>query len=281
MQKKCFKPSDLFPVHPACCGSSRIEAERKPLIEVFGSRPKRFDLLRHGAEMVGIGEKSFVLEVGCAQGAGALFLAESFGCRVLGVDCNGDYIAVAQEVLRKREYANASFMIGRAESLPLENGQVDSIVSEASFSLLADKPRAVAEYWRVLRPGGFVIINDFTIRSIPDEDMRKKMDFIPCFAGVQSVHMYRDIFEQAGFSTQVVSDEYKEIISTTLWIGKAYGSKPADLARVFVELLNDGSGKGVCNASESDCRDFFHQVRLGYAQLIFVKDKSWQADEGM
>jgi ubiquinone/menaquinone biosynthesis C-methylase UbiE len=241
------------------------------LIEVFGMRPKRFDLLKRGAETVGVGEGDLVLEIGCAHGAGALFLTESFGCRVLGLDCNCDYIAAAQKVLRTKGHAGSSFMVGQAENLPLESGRVDLIVCEASFSLLTDKSRAVAEYLRVLKPGGVVIINDFTIRSRLDDDMREKMSFIPCFAGVQSTHAYREVFEQAGFTTHTVADEYKEIIATTLWISKAYGSRPADLARVFVELLSGGSGNAVCKADEASCKNFFRQARLGYAQLIFVK----------
>ena len=93
-----------------------------PLIEFFGLRPGRFDLLRRGVEIAGITKQSFVVEVGCAYGAGSFFLAEEMGCQMLGVDRNDAYMADAKQSARARGLKNIEFVIGYAEKLPLKNG---------------------------------------------------------------------------------------------------------------------------------------------------------------
>ncbi len=268
MQKRCSRPSD--PVS-SYSGHSGEDAACRPLIEVFGTRPKRFDLLMRGAGIAGVGRDDFVVEAGCAYGAAALFLAGSLGCRVLGVDCDARQIAVAVKTLDRVGATGVSFAVGRAEGLPLNGETVDFIVSEASFSLLADKARAAAEYGRVLKPGGQVIMNDFIVRGHVDEALRRQMRYIPCFAGVRSGRSYQDIFERAGFATRTVTDTSSELIKTALWISKAYGGKPADISRILASLMGGPPAEG-CTPNELVCKEFLRQARLAYAQLIFMKE---------
>lgn len=199
-------------------------------------------------------------------------MADTFGCRVLGVDSDGEQIAVARESLREELRSHVSFAVGLAEDLPLAPEQADAVVSEAAFSLITNKERAAAEYRRVLKPGGRIIIIDFIVRASVDEDVRRKMNYIPCFAGVQSMEAYRDVFERAGFITRTAVDESKELIATSLWLSKAYQVKPGDLSRIFAHLLRRQPLDGGNDRDETACREFFRQARLGYARMVFEKE---------
>jgi ubiquinone/menaquinone biosynthesis C-methylase UbiE len=249
----------------------QISRERKPLIEVFGSRPDRFSLLKQGIEKVGLTRDDFVVEVGCARGDGALFLTENTGCRVLGLDFEERYIAEAWQNQQRNGHARTLFTVARAERLPVRPKTVDLVVSEAAFSLLPDKISAAREFGRVLKPGAYAIINDFRIKNQVEGELRRRMSYIPCFAGVGRVDDYCEAFEKNGFKTCSISDESKGLIRTALWIGKVYNSKAADISYVFAKLLSGSEKMDTIDICNNDCREFFRLARLGYVQAIFRK----------
>jgi ubiquinone/menaquinone biosynthesis C-methylase UbiE len=92
-----------------------------------------------------------VLDVACGTGAATLAAAEIAGPSgsVVGLDANPDMLAVA-----RRKPANIEWLEGRAEALPLPDGSFDAVVSQFGFMFFDDKPAALREMMRVLRPGG-------------------------------------------------------------------------------------------------------------------------------
>jgi ubiquinone/menaquinone biosynthesis C-methylase UbiE len=92
-----------------------------------------------------------VLDVACGTGAATIAAAEIAGNSgsVVGLDANPDMLAVA-----RRKPANIEWLEGRAEALPLPDGSFDAVVSQFGFMFFDDKPAALREMMRVLRPGG-------------------------------------------------------------------------------------------------------------------------------
>jgi ubiquinone/menaquinone biosynthesis C-methylase UbiE len=94
-----------------------------------------------------------VLDVGCGTGLMSAKLAAG-GRRVLGVDLSSDMIARA----RRRRSARVDFMQGDAEQLALESSGFDAVVNLISFHHYPAPSRALAEFRRVLRPGGRLVL---------------------------------------------------------------------------------------------------------------------------
>jgi ubiquinone/menaquinone biosynthesis C-methylase UbiE len=97
-----------------------------------------------------------VLDVGCGTGLMTARLAGS-GRNALGIDFSGAMIARA----RCRRGARAEFVQADAENLPIASGTFDAVVNLISLHHYRRPARAVAEFRRVLRPGGRLVVIAF------------------------------------------------------------------------------------------------------------------------
>jgi ubiquinone/menaquinone biosynthesis C-methylase UbiE len=94
-----------------------------------------------------------VLDLGCGTGRFAAALSERHRCRVVGVDPSTEMLAVA----RKREGA-VTWLEGRAEAIPLEDGAVERAFLQTVVHLIEDRDAACAELRRVVEPDGIVAL---------------------------------------------------------------------------------------------------------------------------
>ena len=97
-----------------------------------------------------------VLDLGSGGGLDVLLSARrvSPGGTAYGLDGSPDMIALARENAAQAGVTNAEFLHGHIEDIPLADGHVDVVISNCVINLSADKPRVLAETFRVLRPGG-------------------------------------------------------------------------------------------------------------------------------
>lgn len=232
------------------------------LAEAFARRPGRFALLDTGVRAAGwSGKPLHLLEMGCAEGDGAAHLAAVEPVRVTAVDIDSALIARAAE-----KHADAApacrFVCADAGRLPFENGSFDGAYSEAAFSPAEDKAAVVAEYARVLRPGGRVLLNDYALRGDPGETLRGSGREIPCLWGVRSMAEYERLFSEAGFSVVSAEEHYGELVKLVLWLNRTYG--PGG----YLELVRKTWGR-----PEQDVDTFFRQAKMTYCQMVFEKNE--------
>ena len=148
------------------------------------------------AEMAGVGAGDRVVDVAAGRGVTARLLARRFGAEVVGVELS----AVTVEGARcATDDARVRFLQGDAEALPLPDASFDVAVSECSLCTFPDKPRAVAEMARVLRPGGRIAIADVTAdtQALP-EALRTAAARIACVADARTEDEYVALLEAAG-----------------------------------------------------------------------------------
>lgn len=119
-------------------------------------------------ELCHIGKDSYVLDVGCGVGATACWLADNIGCRVMGVDILPRMVERAQERARCEKVADkVEFRVADAQDLPFEAALFDAVITESVTAFPADKQKAVNEYARVTRPGGYVGLNETAWLKLP------------------------------------------------------------------------------------------------------------------
>jgi arsenite methyltransferase len=119
-------------------------------------------------ELCHIGEGQYVLDVGCGAGVTPCFIARRYGCRVVGVDIIEGMIERCEERAKREGVADkVEFRVAHAQDLPFEDDLFDAVVTESVTAFPEDKQRAVNEYVRVTKPGGYVGLNESAWLKVP------------------------------------------------------------------------------------------------------------------
>jgi arsenite methyltransferase len=145
-----------------------------------------------------------VLDLGSGGGLDALLAARRVGPsgRVIGIDGTAEMVALARENARSCGIANAEFRLADLEALPLPDGSVDVILSNCVLNLVGDKRRAFTEAYRVLRPGGRLVVHDRAWacerRDVPSPPADPEA-WCRCEAGALTFTEYREALATAGF----------------------------------------------------------------------------------
>ncbi len=116
-----------------------------------------------------------VVDVGSGAGFDSFIAATQVGLtgRVVGIDMTPEMLAKSRATAEELQFGHVEFREGLAESLPVEDGWADVVISNGVINLCADKQAVFAEIHRVLRPGGVLQFADIANgRPVPIEAMR-------------------------------------------------------------------------------------------------------------
>jgi SAM-dependent methyltransferase len=129
------------------------------------------DATRRLIELCHIGRGDLVLDVGTGVGATPSYLARELDCRVVGVDLLEPMIQQARERARMDGVAGpVAFAAADARALPFQDGLFDAVIMESLNVFFEDKQRAVREYVRLTRPGGYVGMTEMTWLAPPSPE---------------------------------------------------------------------------------------------------------------
>ena len=143
-----------------------------------------------------------VLDLGSGGGIDVLLSAKRVapGGKAYGLDMTPEMLALARANQAKAGIANAEFLEGTIESIPLPDASVDVIVSNCVINLSGDKQRVFEEAFRVLRHGGRFAVSDVVLRRELPEPVRGSMQlWTGCIAGALLETDYVGGLERAGF----------------------------------------------------------------------------------
>ena len=154
-------------------------------------------------------EGETVLDLGSGAGADVLISARRVGPtgRAIGLDMTDEMLALARENAARAGVANAEFVKGHIEAIPLADASVDVVISNCVINLSGDKPAVLREAARVLRPGGRLAVSDVIADAGMDASTRSDMQqWTGCVAGA----LTRAQFESALAAAGLVDVEIRE-----------------------------------------------------------------------
>ncbi len=155
-------------------------------------------------------EGETVLDLGSGAGFDCFLAAGRVGKtgRVIGVDMTPEMVERARENAARDGVENVEFRLGDIEHLPVEDGRVDVIISNCVINLAPDKGRVFREAFRVLKPGGRLMVSDIVLtRPLPDFVRNSAAAYIGCVAGASLKEDYLGAMRQAGFEDVTVQSE--------------------------------------------------------------------------
>ncbi len=156
-----------------------------------------------------IGEN--VLDLGSGLGIDVFLASERVGESGLatGIDASEEMVKKAREIAKKNGYENVEFKKGKIEDLPFEDQIFDTVISNCVINLSTDKLKTYKEIYRVLKPGGRIIISDIvTEGKLPKEIKEDPEAWSACIGGAMEKNDYLNTIRDAGFKKfEILSQE--------------------------------------------------------------------------
>jgi SAM-dependent methyltransferase len=170
-----------------------------------------------------------VLDLGAGSGTDTLIAAAQVGPegKVYALDITPMMIAKLKENVVRAGVSNVEVIEGNAEAIPLPDASVDVVTSNGVLNLVPDKPTAIAEIFRVLRPDGRVQIADIVVsRPVGKSALSDPGLWAECVVGASIEEDYLDLFRMTGFADVTVLRRYDYFS----------GSASADTRRIAAAL---------------------------------------------
>jgi len=149
----------------------------------------------------GVREGEVVLDIGSGAGIDVLLASQKVGSsgKVIGLDMTPEMLDRANENARNAGVSNVEFRLGEAESMPVEDKTVDLIISNCVINLSPDKQKVFKEAFRVLKPGGRILISDIVNHNLPQMIKDDMNAWAECVAGGLEEEAYLMTIRKAGF----------------------------------------------------------------------------------
>ena len=210
-EASCCVPVD------SCCGSTDLAQDISRKIgytnEELTSVPEGANLglgCGNPVALASLEEGETVLDLGAGAGFDCFLAANKVGKKgkVIGVDMTPEMIEKARQNAQKGDYENVEFRLGEIENIPAADNSVGVIISNCVINLSPDKPRVFNEAFRVLKPGGRLMISDMVLlKELPDSIKNSVAAYIGCLSGAMMKDDYIAAIRAAGFHEVKIIDE--------------------------------------------------------------------------
>lgn len=261
---------DLSPPDIKRCCAAAYDSDIAKLLLGTSFHPGGVKLTERLGQLLDLKPGTRVLDVAAGAGTSGIFLAERFGCEVVGVDFSQKNVEAANRAALEMGLAErASFRWADAERLPFADGSFDAIVCECSLCLFPSKQVAVNECARVLVSGGQVGVSDLTRTGPLPPGLGDLLAWIACIADAQPLTTYVAHLSAAKLAVQTIEQhnpalgEFVNAIRTRLLAAEV----AAGLGKLVLPGLDlEAAKKLVRHAQEA-----IAQGKLGYAIVTAIK----------
>ncbi len=218
----------------SCCNPSPSDMKR--LVLSFGysvdglpaSATESYAGCGNPVALASLREGEVVLDLGSGAGLDVFEAAKRVGetGRVIGVDMTQEMLQKAEENAVKLGVTNVEFRKGDIENLPIEDDSIDIIISNCVINLAPDKSKVFREAFRVLKPGGRVMISDIVLHGPLPKDIRDEViTYTGCLGGAIPEEKYLQLMRDAGFERVEVVEKFEINLGSSARIS---GYKPKE-----------------------------------------------------
>lgn len=221
-------------------------------------RPGGFLLTDLGVQSCGFPPGARVLDVGCGCGATVDRLISHYQLQAIGVDPSEVLLG-----LGKRKNPSLNLVRGLGEDLPFPDDYVDGVFAECALSVMFDLDQVVKEIVRVLKPGGWLVINDVYARNPEGLKPLQELNFDSCIRRALPKEQLVNKLSGQGFVIINWSDHTNLLTQLTVDLIMAHGS----MTQFWLKSTS-------CSVDPILAQAAIKQAKMGYFQLIAQKDAS-------
>ncbi len=216
-----------------CCGPSDVT---ETIAKKIGYSDEDLKAVPEGANLgLGCGnpvalatleEGETVLDLGSGAGFDCFLAANKVGRsgKVIGVDMTPEMLDKARENADKGNYDNVEFRLGEIEHLPAADNSVDAIISNCVINLSPAKEKVFAEAYRILKPGGRLMISDIVLlKELPEVVKNSAEAYIGCLSGAMLKEDYIETMKTAGFKDPEIMTE--TAVPADLWFNDSFAQE--------------------------------------------------------
>lgn len=255
-----------------CC-AKLYESDFAKILLGDSFHPGGLKLTGRLGELLCLTPESCILDVATGKGTSAFFLAERFGCHVVGIDYSTENVAKANHLAEtKRLVSRVRFEHGDAERLPFPDASFDAVLCECAFCTFPNKTDAAGEFARVLRPGGRIGLSDLTRDLTLPKDLDRLLAWIACIADAQPVARYVEYLHSANLDVDKVELHDGALAEMVQQIGMKLLSAEVlvGLKRFTLPGIDFASAKQMAQIALTAIQ----KGQLGYAVLIAERSDS-------
>ncbi|HTP09479.1 MAG TPA: class I SAM-dependent methyltransferase [Anaerolineae bacterium] len=230
--------------------------EQSPILEVAGEtiRPGGLVLTDRALEFCALPIGARVLDVGCGPAASIAHLHGKHQLNAIGLD-------PSEMLLRSGRRRDRSLSLIQAPGvwLPLADDQFDAVLTECSLSVMRNSDRALAEFRRVLRSDGYLILSDIYARNPDGAAALQRLPIDSCLSGAIAQDAIIDRVEATGLKVMLWEDHTKALNAFAAQLIWSNGS------------LQQFWCRATARADAGDIQTAIAQARPGYYLLIAQK----------
>lgn len=157
-------------------------------------------------------EGETVIDLGSGGGVDCFLAAKKVGAKgkIIGIDMTPEMIDKARENARKSSHSNVEFRLGEIENLPVADSTADAIISNCVINLTPNKKKVFEEAFRVLKPGGRIMISDIVLTKELPEAVKKGAHPTSCVQGAIMKDKYVETIRKTGFQNVEITEEKQD-----------------------------------------------------------------------
>jgi SAM-dependent methyltransferase len=193
----------------SCCSQPTLAEDISRKIgysdEELGSVPQGANLglgCGNPVALASLAEGETVLDLGSGAGFDSFLAANKVGQsgKIIGVDMTPEMIDKARANAQEGGYKNVEFRLGEIENIPAADNSVDIVISNCVINLSPDKKRVFSEAFRVLKPGGRLMVSDVVLlKELPNFIRESVAAYVGCISGALMKDDYLETIGEAGF----------------------------------------------------------------------------------
>lgn len=236
---------------PDCfsCSLFQLESENEACLHL--NRPGGLDLTKAALASCNLPAGASILDAACGAGATLQFLNEQ-GFNAVGVDLSAYMLHTA---------SGLQVIQANCNHVPLPSASQDAVLMECALSLSNEADKALADFYRLLRPDGWLVVTDIYIRELHDLHALGCLSGSSCLSGAKTEEHIRGSIGKAGFTITTWRDQ---TLVFKQWLARMV-FKLGSLDAFYRQLSSCEAG------SQSLATSLGNEIKLGYYWMAAQK----------